>query len=286
VTRPLLVKESPSTALLDCGHGIGAVAAYRAMKLAIEKAGKTGVGLVGVRNSNSYANAKFYPMMALQHRMIGLTCSNAVPCIPPPGGLTPKTGTNPIAIAVPAKDAFPLVLDMSTAAAAHERIRVAAAKGEKIPLHWGTDKYGNPTDAPAAVEENGFLQPLGGYKGFGLSLMFDLLTGVLFGGAFMHQLNDFTPYSESERVSFFLGAINIEHFIPYEHFVERVDTYVRQMKECKRRPEVAQIYLPGEQGFLRERQRLKMGVPLDRPTTEALKRLVQQLAIPGIPGKI
>jgi LDH2 family malate/lactate/ureidoglycolate dehydrogenase len=283
------VRDDGGTALLDAHNGIGAVAASRAMAMAIDKARRVGIGWVGVRNSNSCGSARHYAMQALPHRMIGICLTNGVPLVVPPGGLRARTGTNPIAVAAPARDELPFVLDMATAAVAFERLRVYASRGERIPTGWAIDRRGNPIEDPRKVEEGGFLQggallPSGGYKGFGLSVMVNILTGVLMGGAYMEGLSEFAPYDTPERDSFLLGAVDIGHFVPYEEFVARMDDLIRRIKDCELAPGVSQIYLPGEQGFHRERERKKSGMPLDGPTAAALRELARELGIPAVPG--
>ena len=286
-----IVKNGPSTALIDANSGIGAVAATKAMELAMEKAKVNGAAFVGVRNSNSYANAKYYPMMALNHKMIGFTFTNAIPLIPPYGGLTPKTGTNPVAFAVPANNEFPVILDMATATMAFERLRIYASLGKKVPPGAIIDSTGKTIDDPRELENQGFLkgavlQPVGGYKGFGLSLLFNIMTGVLFEGAFMDDLREFSPPDECEKVSFVLGAINISHFLPYDRFVERMDQFIHSIKDSELASGVEQIFLPGEKGYIRHSERIKNGIPLDPPTIEALKDMAKTLGIKGIPGAI
>ena len=286
-----IIKNHTSTALIDANAGIGAVAATKAMEMAIEKATNSGAAFVGVRNSNSYANAKYYPMIALESNMIGFTFSNSIPLVPPYGGLTPKTGTNPVAFAVPAKNELPVILDMSTATMAFERLRVYASLGKKVPPGAIISSTGQTIDDPTMLENQGFLkgavlQAAGGYKGFGLSLLFNLMTGVLFDGAFMDDLREFTPANETEKVSFVLGAINISHFMPYDRFVERMDEFILSIKDSNLASGVDQIYLPGEKGSIRYMARLKEGIPLDPPTIETLSIMAKELGIEGIPGKI
>lgn len=285
-----IIQNHTSTALIDANAGIGAVAAAKAMEMAIEKASSSGAAFVGVRNSNSYANAKYYPMIALESKMIGFTFSNSIPLIPPYGGLTPKSGTNPIAFTVPAKNELPVILDMSTATMAFERLRVYASLGKKVPPGAIISSTGHTIDDPTLLEKEGFLkgavlQAAGGYKGFGLSLMINLMTGVLFDGAFMDDLREFTPANETEKVSFVLGAININHFMPYDRFIERMDEFILSIKDSDLASGVDQIYLPGEKGSIRYKARLKEGIPLDSPTIETLSAMAKELGIEGIPGK-
>jgi len=174
---------------------------------------------------------------------------------------------------------------MSVATVAMEKVRQAARRGEKIPLGWAVDKDGNATDDPAAAWDGSMLT-FGGYKGFGLGVMVDLLAGVLMGAGFMDEMSLFEPHHRVENRGMLFGAINIEHFIPYDQFVDRVDAFVRSVKESKLKPGVEEVFLPGEQGFRKEVERRKGGIPLDPPLAEQLKAVARELDVSGIPGAI
>ena len=180
---------------------------------------------------------------------------------------------------------------MSTATMALERLRVYASLGKKVTPGAIISSTGHTIDDPTLLEKKGFLkgavlQAAGGYKGFGLSLMINLMTGVLFDGAFMDDLREFTPANETEKVSFVLGAININHFMPYDRFIERMDEFILSIKDSDLASGVDQIYLPGEKGSIRYKAGLKEGIPLDSPTIETLSAMAKELGIEGIPGKI
>ena len=177
--RPKLISDRASSALIDARHGVGQVAAAAAMKLAIAKAAKSGAAVVSVRNSNHFGASAFYAMRALDHGMIGFACTNAGPTMAPTGGREGRLGNNAMAIAVPAGKFPPIVLDMATGAAAWGKIFVAQQEKRKIPATWATDRHGVPTDDPDVAADGGLIQPFGGYKGYGLSLVIDILTGVL-----------------------------------------------------------------------------------------------------------
>ena len=286
-----VLHEHASTALLDANQGIGAVAATRAMNMAVEKAREFGIGWVGVRNVNSLGSARHYALMAAAQRMVGICLTNGCPLLVPPGGLKVKTGTNPIAIAAPAKGCSPVVLDMACAQSAYERVRVYASQGKKIPPWWAINPAGDPVEDPREISEDAFLNGGGligigdrGYKGFGLSVMVNVLTGVLNGGAYYEELNEFSPYHTSEHVSFALLALNIEHFMPYEEFIERMDHFVGVMKDCELVPGVDEVYLPGEQGYRRAAERRELGMPLDEAATRGLRGLADELNIAGLTG--
>ena len=294
-TNPLtpieVVRDNAATALLDAHNGIGAVAASRAMNMAIEKAHKFGVGWVGGRNVNSLGSAKYYAMMAVPHKMVGICLTNGWPLMVPPGGLETRTGTNPIAIAAPTKSSFPVVLDMACTQSAYERVRVYADQGKMIPLGWAINREGNPVEDPREISEDAFRNGGGllgigheGYKGFGLSVMVNILTSVLSGGAHYDGLSEFAPYNTPERDSFAVVAVNIEYFLPFDDFVSQMDNLVQITKSCKLAPGTTEIYLPGEQGFRRREERRRSGLPLDRATAKGLRNLAETLSIPSVPG--
>lgn len=274
-----LVEDHPSTALLNANDGIGQVAAVQAMRLAVKKATQTGFALVGVQHISSYTNAKHSTMIALDHKMIGFSMSNANPILFAPGGITHRIGTNPIAFAVPAKHEFPVVLDMSTAVVGHERIREAVRQNIPIPSEWGVDKAGNPTNDPNDIWEGGSLNHFGGYKGFGLAVIIEALTGVLMDAGFTTGVSEWFPYENIEDRGKLFGALNIEHFINYDTFTSRVDTLIREVRASKLAPGFERIYLPGEKGFLESNKRTSQGIPLDVRMVEQLEALALELNV-------
>src|SRR3990172_6410008 len=190
------VRETTSTVLMDGGNGLGMVVSYQAMQTAIAKAKESGVAFVTVRNSNHYGIAGYYAMMALPHDMIG---------------------TNPIAVAAPALNERPYVLDMATSIVPIGKITVYDKAGESIPEGWGVDKTGAVTTSPSEVLKGGALLPLGGsdimrgYKGYGLGLMVDIFSGVLSGAAFGPEVG--APGRDAPaNVGHFFAAVNISAF--------------------------------------------------------------------------
>lgn len=277
-----VIQDYPSTALINANDGIGQVAAVKAMDVAIEKAAQTGFALVGIQHISSYTNAKHSTMIALNHRMIGFSMSNSNPILFPPGGITPRIGTNPIAFAVPAKEEFPVVLDMSTAVVGHERIREAIRQNIPIPEAWGVDKTGLPTTNPHDIWIGGSLNHFGGYKGFGLAIIIEALTGVLMDAGFTDGVSDWFPHENIEDRGKLFGAINIEHFISYETFISRVDSLIREVKASKLAPDFERIYLPGEKGFLEADKRGKEGIPIDTFMIDELAALATELHIASL----
>jgi LDH2 family malate/lactate/ureidoglycolate dehydrogenase len=277
--RPSVVRDGDTNALIDGDNGVGQVAAVQAMKLAIDKAGQFGIGITGVKNSNHFGAAAYYALMAVDHDMIGFALTNASPTMAPAGGREARLGNNPFAIAVPAGDKPPLVLDMASGAVAKGKIFVAQQEKKKIPLSWALDKNGIPTDDPDKAAE-GLIQPLGGYKGYGISLMLDILTGVLCGGGFsthVGMMYGSTDQPTSTAHSFV--ALRIDSFMPPAEFRGRVDEMVELMRSCPRAPGAERIYVPGEIELETQRQREANGIPVSPALMRELVALGAELGV-------
>src|SRR3954463_6106843 len=245
--RPRIISEQESAAVIDAGHGIGQVAATMAMKLAITKAEKSGVAVVSVKNSNHFGASAFYALQAVEHGMIGFSATNAGPTMAPTGGREGRLGNNAMALAVPAGSAPPLVLDMATGAVAWGKIFVAQQEKRKIPPSWALDKQGVPTDDPNAAAQQGLIQPFGGYKGYGLSLLIDILTGVLSGGAFsMHVRTLYQQVEKPAEVAHTCAALRVEAFMPLDQFRQRMDAIIELMHSCPPAAGGGRIFVPGE----------------------------------------
>ncbi len=175
-----VVRERTSTALIDCHNSIGQVGADRAMRMTIEKARKTGVAFSAVSHSNHYGMAAYWAMMALPHGMIGFSSTNAPAAMAPTGGRTAMFGTNPFAVAIPAGRELPVVLDLATTVVARGRINLYAKQDKPLEPGWAFDERGVPTTDPHTALK-GLLAPIGGYKGYGITLAMDFLCGMLTG---------------------------------------------------------------------------------------------------------
>jgi LDH2 family malate/lactate/ureidoglycolate dehydrogenase len=277
---PQIVSEQDSAAVIDARHGLGQVAATAAMRLAITKAERSGVGVVTVKNSNHFGASAFYAMQALEHGMIGFAATNAGPTMAPTGGREGRLGNNAVAIAVPAGNHPPVVLDMATGAVAWGKIFLAQQEKRKIPATWALDKNGLPTDDPDAAAHQGLIQPFGGYKGYGLSLLLDILTGVLSGGGFATHVR--TLYREVEtpsQVANTCAALRIEAFLPLAEFRRRMDEIIELMRACPTAPGVERIFVPGEIEHETERRRREGGIPLQPELQNELKALGAELGV-------
>jgi len=275
-----VVAEQASAALIDARHGVGQVAASAAMKLAIRKAKKTGMAVVSVRNSNHFGASAFYAMQAVEQGMIGFAATNAGPTMAPTGGREGRLGNNAMAIAVPARKSPPIVLDMATGAAAWGKIFVAQQEKRKIPMTWAFDKNGVPTDDPNAAAHQGLIQPFGGYKGYGLSLLIDILTGVLSGGGFSTHVR--TLYKQIEtpsQVAHTCAALRIEAFMPLKEFQLRMEAIIQLMRSCPSAPGVERIFVPGEIEHETERRRRVEGIPINPELQAELVGLAAELRI-------
>lgn len=272
------VRESPSSAVVDGGSGFGQVIAVKAMKLAIEKAERTGLGAVSAFNTNHFGMAAYYALLALQSDMISMIISNAGPYVVPWGGRIPMLGTNPICVGIPSGQSFPIILDMATSATARSRIEKIAKEGGSIPEGWAIDESGKPTTDPMAALR-GALLPFGGVKGYGLSLIIDLISGALAGAACGKHVVSLYPEDRKCNVGQFFLAINVDAFTPIEEFKERVDEAVREIKSCPTAPGHSEILIPGEIEHRAEQKRLREGIPIGDNVWKVIERMCEEANI-------
>jgi len=275
-----VVREAAGMALVDGDNGMGHLVMRFATEKAIEKAKTTGVAWVGVKWSNHAGPASLYASMPVAHDMVGLylAVGNANH-LPAWGGLDMLLSTNPIAVAVPAAEEPAIVLDMATTVAAYGKVKTKAQRGESMPEGWMMDRSGRPLTDPRRANE-GFLLPIGGYKGYGLALIFGLLAGTLNGAAMGRDVVDFnaddtTPTNTGHAIV----AISIEAFQPVAEFKKRVDVLVRDLRGSQRLPGVDRIRLPGEGSQAARADRLKNGIPLPAPLVASLRQLAAELKI-------
>ncbi len=271
-----VVRETSSSAILNGNWGFGQVIAKKAMEKAIEKAKDSVVGVVCAFNCNHVGRLADYTLMASRNNMIGIAMVNSTKFVAPFGGRERLLSTGPISFSFPADLEFPFVIDIATSVVAEGKIRVALHKGDKIPYGWIIDKDGNPSDDPRDLYNGGAILPLGGdkvgYKGFGLGLAVDILSGILSGAG--------CAYEETKKGNgIFFEAINIEEFMPVKEFKRRVDELVRIIKSSKTRPGFKEIIIPGEPEYLTERIRLKEGIYVPERTWEEIRKIAEKLGV-------
>jgi LDH2 family malate/lactate/ureidoglycolate dehydrogenase len=270
-----IVKETPALALVDAHNGLGSPAAQRGMRLAVDKAKISGVGMVVVRNSTHYGSSAVPAMIALEHDCIGIALTNAGPEMAPWGAASGVVGTNPWGIAAPTGGPFPVVLDIALTTAGKGMMRWYEREGRKMPLDWALTPDGHETDDPAAAM-TGALLGIGQFKGYGLSMMTDVITGVLAGAGF-----GLAPYSNPAKqdVSHTFIALDIAWFMPVADFRARMDQFIHDIKSAKKRPGVDEIFVPGELDYRREQAYRSSGAQLDAEIFDQLAALAQTLNI-------
>ncbi|TJY42275.1 Ldh family oxidoreductase [Cohnella pontilimi] len=253
--------DGPVT-VLDGGNHFGAVVGSRALELAEEGTKRNGVAVVGVKGSNHFGTCSYYLLKAIAKDMILLVLSNASQTMPPTGGVRPFIGTNPFAVGVPAGRHQPFILDMATSVVARGKIIAAAQAGESIPLGWAIDKDGNPTtDANAALA--GSVLPVGGAKGYGISMFVDILSGVLTGAGFGKYVNNmYENWEQTQNVGHFFIGLDIARFMPVQQFKDRMDLYIDEIKAEPKAPGVSEIFIPGELEHRMSLERMKTGIVL------------------------
>ncbi len=276
-----VVREQPATALIDCKNSIGQVASNYAMHVAIEKARKTGVAFVATTHSNHFGAAAYWAMMALDHGMIGLSSTNAPAVVAPTGGRTPMLGTNPFAIAIPAGQEQPVVLDLATTVVARGRILLHAKQNKPLEPGWAFDESGRPTVDPHAAVK-GLLAPIGGYKGYGIALAVDMLCGVMTGSNYGTHFPGFLAdnMKDPTDVGSIFAALSIESFMDLPDFKGEMDKAIREIKTSVKAAGVSRIYVPGEIEFETKAERLKNGIPIPDAVVKDFVALGEELSLP------
>ncbi len=276
-----VVKEKAAMALIDGDNGMGHLVMKKAAELAIAKARQCGVAWVGTRLSNHAGPASLYARMALAQDMVGLyfAVGNANH-LPPWGGLDMLLSTNPIAVAVPAGEEPPVVLDMATTVAAYGKVKAKAQRGEQMPVGWMIDRQGQPLTDPKRAEE-GFLLPIGGYKGYGLAMIVGLLAGTLNGAAMGSEVVDFnhddTTITNTGQA---ILAIDPDAFGELAAFKARVDKLVRELRASERMPGVDRIFMPGEQSHGKRIANEREGLALPPALRAQLDAFARDAGIP------
>ena len=272
-----VVQESEGALVLDGDRGCGPGAPERAMRWCIARARQhKGIAAASVRHWQLLVGGH-YVRLAAEAGLIGFACTNFIPLVAPPGGRTPVFGTNPFAYGLPARRHPPVVLDIATTVVSMQKVRVAAAQGERMVEGLILDPEGRPTTDPAAFLAGGSLAPLGSphapHKGFGLALLVDALSGVLSGAGFAQGVPAGAPGS-------FLWALDVEAFMPRDEFEARMDAQIDQVREGERAPGVDELVVPGERGERRHAELTAAGtVPLAPASWKILTEGCEALGI-------
>ena len=286
-----IIHETPSTAVVDGDAGLGLVVGPHAMKIALDKAEKVGSGWVAVKNSNHYGIAGYHAMMALEKDCIGISLTNASPLVSPTFAKERLLGTNPIAVAIPADEQPPFVLDMATTTAANGKLEVLQRKKESAPEGWLQDQDGNVTTNSKGLIEGGAMRPLGGdrlhgsHKGYGLGAVVDILSAVLSGANYGPWVPPFVAFldpptdSVGEGIGHFFGALRIDAFRPAEDFKSHMDNWINRFRTSKTTAGEERVLIPGDPERDTEAQSRKDGIDLLPAVVADLTKIGHQFEV-------
>ena len=291
-TKIDIIKEGPTTALLDGNCGMGHVIAYNAMKMAIEKAKKYGLGAIAVRNSTHFGIAGYYSLMAIKEDMIGLVVTNARPSIPPTFGCEPMLGTNPLTVGAPTNEEFPFLLDCATSIIQRGKVEVYARINKPLPKNTVIDDKGEFMTDPSKVlekmiERKASLLPLGGkgeetagYKGYGYATVVELLSAALQEGIYLRDTLGIVENDKKRlKVGHFFLAINLESFIGVNSFKKTAGNIMRDLRNSRKIAGEERIYTAGEKEYIAENKRKKTGIPLNKSLQNDIKTMQTELGI-------
>jgi L-2-hydroxycarboxylate dehydrogenase (NAD+) len=295
VTRWTVVHETPTTAVIDGGNGMGMVVGYNAMRIAIEKARQYGLAAVAVRNSSHYGIAGYYSRMAALEGMVGMSFTNAHPSIAPTFGVEPLLGTNPIAFSAPTDEEFPFTFDAATSIAPRGKIEIAARANKPIPVGWVIKGDGSPaTDSAHLIEDmnkgraallplGGSGELMGGHKGYGLATIVEILSTAFQDGAFLSQLHDTDKNGNPHpsRIGHFFLVINIESFLPLDRFRHTAGSILRELRSYNKVPGEERIFTAGEKSYYNKIRAMQEGVRIGPSIQRALNALRAELNVTG-----
>ena len=271
-----ILAQGPSWAIIDARDGMPPAISYRAVELAIAKAGETGMAYVGIRGSSHYGAAGYYANMIAEHDMIGVSMCNVEPCMTVPGGKAKMLGTNPIAYAAPTGTDHTVMLDIATSAVAATKIFAARNEGRSIPDTWLVDEDGVPTTDPSNYPERGAQLPMAGHKGYGLAVLVEILTAVLSGSAMMSAVQSWVADVDepSDQGHAFI-AINAGAMMPIGEFHARMGSMTEELKSAPTAAGADRIYLPGEMEWERRDKALVEGMVMPEDVLIGLRGLAE-----------
>ena len=286
-----VIHETPSTAVVDGGAGLGLVVGPESMKIAIRKAENVGTGWVAVKNSNHFGIAGYHSMLAIGHDMIGISMTNASPLVAPTWAKERMLGTNPIAVAIPTGDEPPFVADFATTTAANGKLEILQRENKNTPVGWIQDSEGNSSTNPFEVKNGGALLPLGSdrehgsHKGYCLGSIVDIFSAVLSGasyGPWAPPFVSFLPVAKDmpgEGLGHFFGAMRIDAFQPKEDFKSNMDKWIKRFRNTAPVDGHQAVLIPGDPERNLEQERKKSGIKLLMPVEDDLKALADKFEI-------
>ena len=275
-----IIRERPTAAVLDGDNGMGQWVGMRAMELAIRKSRGQACAFVSVRNSNHFGAAGYYAQMAVAHDMIGFSFTiGGINHMTPWGGTEGMLGNNPFAIAFPAGEERPVILDMACSVAARGKIIVAAKDDSPIPDDWAVGPDGEATTDPIEALK-GFMLPIGGPKGYSLTLAIGLLSTMLSGAAFGTEVtNLYDDLERPQNIGHLFGVLPVKCFESLEIYKRRMDKAIREIRGVRRRAGVERIYLPGEREQLLAEEYRRSGIPIHKAVLSELVDLCNKFGV-------
>ena len=286
-----IVHQTPSTAVVDGDAGLGLVIAPFAMQVAIEKAKNVGTGWVSVRNTNHFGIAGHHAMMALEHDMIGMAMTNASALVAPTFSIERMLGTNPIAVAIPAKLQPAFVADFATTTAANGKLEILQRKNADTPSGWVQDKEGNPSTDANILKKQGALLPLGSdrehgsHKGYALGSIVDIFSAVLSGASYGPWAPPFPAYvpmpenMPGKGLGHFFGAMRIDAFRPAEEFKKHMDNWIQRFRSAKPAEGFDKVLIPGDPEREAEQKRKSEGIPVVASVAEDLQLVAKKFGL-------
>ena len=263
--------------IIDGGNHTGQMTSMFALKKAMEKADKFGIGLALVKESSHNGAVGYYASLAAEAGYIALSTTTVMPLLAPWGGLEPFVGNNPYAIGYPYKE-MPIVLDVSNSVTARQKIFSYAREGWKLPDGWAMDKDGNPTNDPQEAI-NGLLMPVGGHKGAGLALMIDLILGTLAGGTYARSICANTVPDKAQHIAHMIFVMNPDFYMSREALDAHTAQYVKDFRNVRKKADVEQLLLPGELEWQRIQDRKANGIPVSTAILAELNAFAQTLGV-------
>lgn len=266
-------RVAPALSLIDGDNGIGPLVGSRALTAALEGARSAGIGAVFVRNSNHFGPVMPYLHAAASEGFAAIIASNATTTIAPWGGKETKVGNNPLGWGVPTPGGDPIMLDMALSVVARAKIRAAAAAGQSIPDTWATDAAGRPTTDPASALA-GFLQPIAGHKGYGLSVMVDLFAGVLSGASYLDRISSWSVNPERPQdLGHFFIVLDTKVLAPRDELAGRITDFRSRLLATPAADPASPVRLPGQSEMANFHRQSKDGIDIETADIELLHKL-------------
>ena len=289
-----ILKETPTTVVMDAHNGMGMVASHKMLEMLIEKAKKYGMAGGAIRNSTHYGIAGYWTTMASKEGLIGITGTNARPSIAPTFGVENMLGTNPLTFSLPTDEEFPFCLDCATSIVQRGKIEYYARNGKDTPAGMVISQSGSTlTDSEQILKDlvdgNAALTPLGGmgeemagYKGYGYATIVEILSAALAGGEFMKALTGINEEGNPQmyHLGHFFFVVNPEAFMGLDVFKKTAGDICRALRASKKAPGNERIYTAGEKEYLIWMERKDKGVPVGEAVQREIIEVRDKLNLP------